>query len=109
MNVTLMFKWHQDNVDEISEWAIYYGTHSGGPYEKGPIVISNDESHSATGNVEVQQTIAVPDDVDTTYYFVIVAMDKDGRKSVGSNEVVFKFDLAPPMAPDSFEVTSLSG
>lgn len=107
MNVTLTFRWHQENIEEIVEWGIYYGTHSGGPYEKGPIVNSIGSVSIAGNDVEIEHSISVPDDSDTTYYFVVIALDNKGRKSTGSNEASFRFDLAPPAPPDNFEVVAV--
>jgi len=109
-DVTLTLRWRQNNLDRIAKWTLYYGTHSGGPYDQPPVDIAYDQS--APTYFEVDRRITVPDDKNTTFYFILVSVDVDGQMSQGgSDEFSYTFKLEPPPPPPpppyDFEITGV--
>ena len=98
---SLIFTWEQPNLPtDMGGWELYKGLISGGPYTMFAdiVYVSPETEYSTT------ELFTVPDNAETTYYFVILSKDIDGNKSDYSSEVFWKFDYLAPGIPITFTV-----
>jgi hypothetical protein len=96
------FAWEQTVTADFGGWKIYSSPAAGGPYTQvgGDILFT-----SAQTTYTHQAQIVVPDNAETTLYFIVKAFDKKGNLSGPSNEVRQTFDFAGPPAPGNLNIT----
>ena len=90
------FAWEQLITPDFGGWRIYSATTAGGPYTQ----VGGDIPYvSRQATYTHQAQIVLPDNAETTLYFVVRAFDTNGNVSAPSNEVSKTFDFLPPPAP----------
>ena len=83
-------------------WKLYSSATAGGPYTQ----VGGDILFTAAQTTYTHQTqIVVPDNAETTLYFIVKAFDKKGNPSGPSNEVSHTFDFVGPPAPGNLNIT----
>ena len=102
-DATIELAWDQVISNDFAGWTVYWGVQSGGPYDKGQVNIPYDGSGATV--YTSKQTISVPDNVETEYFFILKARDINNRISPPSNEASWKFDFLAPDTPTNFSVT----
>src|SRR3972149_7031025 len=87
-SLSLKLTWNPGQELDLSNYRVYKGNSSGGPYELvGTIMASSSPEF-------IWQA---PDGMDQTVFFVVTAVDESGNESLNSNEVSEKIDLLPPI------------
>ena len=97
----ITFAWEQTITPDFGGWKIYSSATAGGPYTQ----VGGDILFTAAQTTYTHQTqIVVPDNAETTLYFIVKAFDKKGNPSGPSNEVSHTFDFVGPPAPGSLNI-----
>jgi len=99
--ITATWEQQVEDLPQLLKWTLHYGTTKGGPYTN-LIDIAYDGTN---GPFFTDEVIVVPDNAETTYYFMMTAWDKSGNESVPSDELSLDFDFLPPGAPFSIKIT----
>jgi len=98
----ITFAWEQTITPDFGGWKIYSSATAGGPYTQ----VGGDILFTAAQTTYTHQTqIVVPDNAETTLYFIVKAFDKKGNPSGPSNEVSHTFDFVGPPAPGNLNIT----
>jgi hypothetical protein len=96
------FAWEQQITPDFGGWRIYSSSATGGPYtQAGPDIPFVQQQTTYTH----QTQIVVPDNAETTLFFIVRAFDKSGNLSAPSNEVSKTFDFLSPPAPGNLNIT----
>jgi hypothetical protein len=98
----ITFAWEQTITADFGGWKIYSSPTAGGPYTQvgGDILFT-----AAQTTYTHPAQIVVPDNAETTLYFIVRAFDKKGNLSPPSNEVNHTFDFVGPPAPGNLNIT----
>ena len=101
--VDLTFEWGQTISPDFYGWILYYGPTAGGPYTQlgSDIVYGGTPMTTYTSD----EMLTAPDNAETTFYFVVSALDDSGNESGVSNEVSYRADFLPPTTPVQLNVT----
>ncbi|HBF42346.1 MAG TPA: hypothetical protein DDW42_01710 [Desulfobacteraceae bacterium] len=95
------FTWqHADPVaQDVVKFTIYMSSETGANY----IPLFDIPFVAVEGTYTAEGTITVPDNQETTRYFVATAVDGQGNESSYSNEVNVTIDNVPPDTPITFK------
>jgi hypothetical protein len=98
----ITFAWEQTITPDFGGWKIYSSPTAGGPYTQvgGDIIFT-----AAQTTYTHQAQIVLPDNAETTLFFIVRAFDKTGNLSGPSNEVSHVFDFVGPPAPGNLNIT----
>ncbi|MBU1067585.1 hypothetical protein KKE60_07335 [Patescibacteria group bacterium] len=96
------FQWEQTlpSPNDLAGWKLYRGNATGGPYTLQSTILFT----VVMSTYEYAADITVPDNTETTYYFVLTAYDTSANESPYSNEISKKFDLKGPNVPSGFRL-----